>query len=142
MEELRVYQMACELADELWNQVVAWDAFAKRIVGEQLLRSLDSVAANLIEGDGRHSAADALNFFRYSRASARESRHWIKCAARRKLISARDAADFDARLVLVAKSINALITYRTQKTAVSSVKEDSVEYNPGIPDPVFIQPNP
>ena len=50
LEELRVYQLSMNLAEEIWNIVVKWDFFTKDTVGKQLVKSADSVAANLSEG--------------------------------------------------------------------------------------------
>ena len=44
-EELRVYQMAEHLSDEVWEMVCKWDVFAKDTVGKQIVRSVDSVGA-------------------------------------------------------------------------------------------------
>ena len=56
--ELEVYQLAEALSDEIWKVVVNWDFFAKDTVGKQLVRSADSVGANLAEGTGRGSYRD------------------------------------------------------------------------------------
>jgi hypothetical protein len=34
-ENLKVYQMSENLADEIWNVVLGWDRFAKDTVGNQ-----------------------------------------------------------------------------------------------------------
>jgi four helix bundle protein len=54
-ENLRVYQLAEEIADAIWPIVRNWDQFAKDTVGKQLVRSIDSVGANIAEGAGRGS---------------------------------------------------------------------------------------
>jgi putative transposase len=51
-ENLRVFQMAERLADEVWEIVKPWDGFAKRTVGQQIVRAADSVGANIAEGAG------------------------------------------------------------------------------------------
>jgi four helix bundle protein len=128
MEELNVYRLACSLADDLWDIVVPWDTLAKRVVGEQLLRACDSIAANLVEGDARYSGPDSVRFFRIARASAREVRHWLRRAAQRRLISAELAADADDRIVEIGKAINGLIEYRLSKLPSGQVKETAALY--------------
>ncbi len=54
-EKLRVYQLAEQLADEIWNIVLCWDTFARDTVGRQIVRSADSIGANIAEGTGRYS---------------------------------------------------------------------------------------
>lgn len=38
-----VYQKACLLADSVWDIVDAWKYFEKKTVGDQLVRSIDSI---------------------------------------------------------------------------------------------------
>ena len=52
LEELRIYQLPMSLAEKIWQIVVKWDYFAKDTIGKQLVRSADSVSANLSEGFG------------------------------------------------------------------------------------------
>ena len=54
LEELRVYNMADALSDNIWSMVTAWDFFAKDTIGKQLVRSADSISANIAEGYGRY----------------------------------------------------------------------------------------
>jgi four helix bundle protein len=74
IEEMEVFRRYLEIADWVWNLVGEWPPLALDTVGKQILRAVDSVGANLVEGDGRHSQADALHFFVIARASARETR--------------------------------------------------------------------
>ncbi|HJN06976.1 MAG TPA: four helix bundle protein, partial [Bacteroidales bacterium] len=53
LEELRVYELSMELGDNVWSIVERWNYFQKDTVGKQLVRSADSIAANLSEGFGR-----------------------------------------------------------------------------------------
>ena len=52
-ENLRVYQLAEQLADATWDAVARWGFFARDTVGRQLVRTADSVGANAAEGTGR-----------------------------------------------------------------------------------------
>jgi four helix bundle protein len=47
LEELNVYRLSMEMAERIWEIVVKWDYFTKDTVGKQLVRSADSIAANL-----------------------------------------------------------------------------------------------
>ena len=51
-EDLRVVKAAEAFADAVWDVVSDWETFAEFTVGKQLVRSADSVAANLAEGSG------------------------------------------------------------------------------------------
>lgn len=69
LEELQVYNLSMDIGEKIWVLVVNWDFFAKDTIGKQLVRSADSVAANLSEGYGRYHFKEAKNFSYYSRGS-------------------------------------------------------------------------
>jgi four helix bundle protein len=86
-EELRVYQQAEDLADIVWDIVLGWRVLARDTVGKQMIRSADSIGANIAEGHGRGSYNDNRRLVRISRGSLYETRHWLRRAFRRKLLS-------------------------------------------------------
>lgn len=86
-ENLRVYQLAERLADEIWNVVLDWKVVAKNTVGIQIIRSADSIGANIAEGSGRASDKDYKRFLCIARASLYETRHWLRRAYKRNLLS-------------------------------------------------------
>ncbi len=70
----RVYQYGLgiiQLAEALLRDRVS------KILGEQLLRSGTSVAANIIEAKSASSKKDYINFYHYALKSANESKLWI-----------------------------------------------------------------
>jgi four helix bundle protein len=85
--DLRVYQLAERLADAVGDIVVKWEYFHRNTVGEQLVRSADSIGANIAEGHGRGSYADNRRFVRIARASLYETQHWLRRAFHRKLLT-------------------------------------------------------
>ncbi len=82
------------IADEIWNLVFNWDYFAKDTVGKQLIKAIDSVAANLSEGFGRFFYKEEKQFCYYSRGSLFETKTWLTKASNRKLISSEDFEKF------------------------------------------------
>jgi four helix bundle protein len=50
LEDLQVYQLSMEIGDNIWEIATRWDYFAKDTVGKQMVKAVDSVAANLSEG--------------------------------------------------------------------------------------------
>ena len=86
LEEFRVYLLSMVLGEQIWDIVIKWDYFAKDTIGKQLVRAIDSVAANLSEGYGRYHYKEAKNFNYYSRGSLYESKTWLTKAKNRKLI--------------------------------------------------------
>jgi four helix bundle protein len=86
-ENLEVYQVAERLADEIWYIVGTWTNFAKDTVGKQIVRCADSIGANIAEGTGRGSYQDNRRYVKIARGSFFETRHWLRRAFRRKLLS-------------------------------------------------------
>lgn len=79
-ENLRVYQLSEELADKIWDIVVGWDNFASDTAGKQIVRSADSIGANIAEGEGRGSYQDNRRFIKIARGSLQETQHWLRRA--------------------------------------------------------------
>ena len=57
-ENLRIYALAEQLADKIWDIVKGWDGFSRATVGEQIVNAADSVGANIAEGIGRWGLQD------------------------------------------------------------------------------------
>lgn len=78
LEEFRVYQQAMALGEKVWVVVIQWYWFAKDTIGKQLVKSVDSIAANLSEGFGRYHYRESKNFYYYSRGSLFETKHGLQ----------------------------------------------------------------
>lgn len=85
-ENLKVYRMAEELSDYLWEITLSWNPFAKATMGRQIVRAADSIGANLAEGSGRGTVKDNCRFVLVARASLYETKHWLRRAHRRGLL--------------------------------------------------------
>lgn len=53
-------------------------------MGDQLIRVIDSHAANIAEGYGRYHYLDRIKFYYNARASLLESKHWLYLFLKRK----------------------------------------------------------
>ncbi|MDA3904558.1 MAG: four helix bundle protein [Bacteroidales bacterium] len=106
LEELQVYQLSMEIGEKVWNIVIKWDYFAKDTVGKQLVRAVDSVAANLSEGFGRFHYKENKNFCYYSRCSLYETRTWLTKAKNRQLITEDDFLFFDTEINSIGVKLN------------------------------------
>jgi four helix bundle protein len=89
-ENLRVYGLAEEIADIVWEIVIKWDRPPQDTVGKQLIKSADSIGANIAEGTGRASFADNRRFARIARGSLFEVKHWLRRAFKRKLLAQKE----------------------------------------------------
>jgi four helix bundle protein len=88
-EKLRVYQLAEELSDKVWEIVLSWDFFARDTVGKQLVKAVDSIGANIAEGTGRGTYVDNRRFVRIARGSLNETKHWLRRAYKRELLTVK-----------------------------------------------------
>ncbi len=108
-EELEVYQVAERLCDHIWAVVQTWDRFPQNTVGTQLVRSADSIGANIAEGTGRGSFADNKRFVRIARGSLYETRHWLRRAYQRGLLSQTDIEPLKELLDELSPRLNAYL---------------------------------
>jgi four helix bundle protein len=105
-EELRLYRLAEKRADEIWAVVVGWDQFARATVGRQVVRTADSIGANIAEGTGRGSFQDNRRFVRNARASLNETTHWLRRAHSRKLLTPQATARIKPLIDELAPKLN------------------------------------
>src|SRR5258708_36741458 len=85
--ELDVYKLAEELSDMIWYAFDSWNKKSQNTIGLQVIRSSDSIAANLAEGFGRYTGPDRKKFYRYARGSFEETKAWLRKAIRRNIIT-------------------------------------------------------
>ena len=108
-ENLEIYELAERLADSVWDIVLTWNSLARDTVGKQLVRSADSVGANIAEGSGRGSEQDYRRFIRIARGSLNETRHWLRRAFRRKLLAERHVDSLTPVIEKLTPKLNAYL---------------------------------
>jgi four helix bundle protein len=109
LEGLRIYQMAEDLADSVWNEVVDWKPFPRDTLGRQLVDAADSVGGNIAEGYGRYHYRDNRQFQYYARGSLFETRHWLRRAHHRRLLSDERFDALSGKVEALAPQLNAYI---------------------------------
>jgi four helix bundle protein len=82
---LAAYRLAVSLAAEVYGEVSKWPVLDRRTCGEQLIRSVDSVGANIAESTGRWHPGEKRQLFIYARGSLYETEHWLATARSRGL---------------------------------------------------------
>ena len=107
--ELDVYKLAEDLSDLIWNAYDGWSTKAQRTIGYQIIRSSDSIAANLAEGYGRYTPADRKNFYRYARGSFEETKAWLRKLIRRKVIMNEEVMQYTKIIDELGPKLNAFI---------------------------------
>jgi four helix bundle protein len=108
-EKLRVYRLSEKLADELWKTTIGWNYFDRDTVGKQLVRAGDSIGANIAEGAGRGTFLDNRRFVRMARGSLNESKHWLRRAHKRGLLTAAQTDSLKPMLDELAPTLNAYL---------------------------------
>jgi four helix bundle protein len=108
-EKLQVYRLSEKLADSVWIIVSTWNAFAKDTVGKQIVRSADSIGANISEGSGRGSLQDNRRFVRMARGSLYETIHWLRRSYMRKLLSQQEVKQLRSLIEELTPKLNAFL---------------------------------
>jgi len=88
--DLDIYKLSELLSDKIWKDYDLWPEKVQRTIGYQIIRSSDSIAANISEGYGRFTPADRKLFYRYARGSFEETKTWLRKLIRRKIVNKDD----------------------------------------------------
>ena len=113
--ELDVYCLAEALSDLLWYDFDEWSKKTQNTIGYQIIRSSDSIAANLAEGYGRYTMPDRKKFYLYARGSFEETKSWLRKAIRRKVISSKSKIEKYQKIINeLGPKLNAFIN-KTKK---------------------------
>ena len=108
-EKLEVYQLSEKLADEIWDIVKGWDNFAKDTIGKQIVRSADSIAANIAEGEGRYNFQDNRRFIKIARGSLYETINWLRRAYTRNLLTNEQIKRLNSVIDELSPKLNAYL---------------------------------
>jgi len=119
-ERLRVYQLAEKLADRIWKVVIKWDYFAKATLGQQIVDAVDGVGANIAEGTGRGSLQDNRRFVKIARGSLYETKHWLRRAYKRNLLTEQEVCDLKPLIDELVPTLNAY--FRSLNEAIETAK--------------------
>jgi four helix bundle protein len=109
IQDLDIYKLAETLSDKTWTDYDTWPTKAKITIGHQIIRSADSIAANLAEGFGRGTGKDKKRFFIIARGSFEETKAWLRKAARRKIIPDTDIKVYGEIINELGPKLNAFI---------------------------------
>jgi len=115
VEDLVVYNASFDLSNKVWDTVIKWNHFAQNTIGSQVVRSSDSISANIAEGFGRFGKRDKIKFYRISRASVLESKDWLNKALVRELINKDTHQILINEFEKLPKQLNYLIKVTNEK---------------------------
>jgi four helix bundle protein len=88
IHDLHIYQSARKLSHIAWHIYSKMGFEDKKHIGDQFLRSTDSIGANIAEGYSRFHYLDKVRFYYNARASQSESTdHWLELLLERDKIN-------------------------------------------------------
>lgn len=90
-EDLKVWQMAADLTVGVYRLVKKFPVSEKFGLSPQLLRSVNSIGANIAEATGRYHFKDKIKFLYNARGSLIETQHHLIIANRLGYISDADS---------------------------------------------------
>ncbi len=116
LEDLNIYKKSLEIGDTAWKMYDAQDWRVKKIWGDQFIRSIDSIGANIAEGYGRFHYLDRIRFYYNARASLLEAIHWLRLAHQRGLVEEEGCERLARKLKDLNHSLNSYIrsVYKTK----------------------------
>jgi len=109
VHKLDVYNLSENLSDMIWFDFESWSDKVQKTIGYQIIRSSDSIAANIAEGYGRFTPLDRKKFYRYSRGSFEETKTWLRKLFRRKIISPTRQSAYTEIINELGPKLNAFI---------------------------------
>lgn len=118
LNKVNSYKISFLLSNLVWEIVLKWDNFSKFTLGNQFVRAIDSISANIAEGFGRYNKKDKIVFYRIARASVYESLDWLEKAKRRNIIVKNDYDNIFKTLKQLPKEINALIKFTNNNLTI------------------------
>lgn len=85
LKDLEVYKAAREISKLVWEVYKSLTFEEKKIVGDQFIRSNDSIGSNIAEGYGRFHFLERIKFYYNSRGSLSESSNWTEIMIERNI---------------------------------------------------------
>ncbi|MFB2772770.1 four helix bundle protein [Pelatocladus sp. BLCC-F211] len=108
-QDLQVYQLSENLSDEIWKIINNWKLLPQDTIGKQIIRSTDSIGANIAEGVGRGSYQDNRRFIRMARGSLYDTQHWLRRAYSRKLLTTEQVETLKPIIEELAPKLNSYL---------------------------------
>lgn len=135
-EKLRVYQLAEQLADKIWQIVIKWNYFAKITIGKQIVTAADGVGSNIAEGSGRGSLLDNRRFIKIARGSLYETKHWLRRSYKRQLLTEQEINELKPIIEELLPKLNAYYRSVDYSVKTKANKVQSSKYKAQEPEPI------
>lgn len=115
-KQLKVWQKAMDLTMEIYRLVKFLPREETYALSDQLRRAVVSIPSNIAEGHGRGTDKEFVKFLWIARGSLLEVETQLIICNRLALIKVEESKFAQSLIVEVGKMLNALITYRTNKS--------------------------
>jgi len=116
LKNLEVYQISRQLSSIAWQIFCRMNLEDKKHMGDQFLRSADSVGANIAEGYGRYHYLDKVRFYHNARGSHLESfTHWLELLSEREKISMEEFETIHIKASTLQIKLSNFIAITTKK---------------------------
>ena len=115
-KQLKVWQKAMNLTMEIYRLVKFLPREETYALSDQLRRAVVSIPSNIAEGHGRGTDKEFIKFLWIARGSLLEVEKQLIICNRLTLIKVEESKFAQSLIVEVGKMLNALITYRTNKS--------------------------
>ncbi len=115
LKDLEYYQLSREISLYVWNIYRDFDWQTKKIIGDQWIRSTDSVSANIAEAYGRFHYLDKNKFYYNARGSLYETLDWTEKLCERAMINEEQKQYILSTLLTVKWKLNAQIKRTKQQ---------------------------
>ena len=108
-EDLEIWKLAHSLTLEIYKLVKSFPTDEKYILIKQLIRSSQSIPANIAEGMGRFSKKEFLQFLIIARGSTEETKYHLILGKDLGYIEESQFKILKENYILLGKKINSLI---------------------------------
>lgn len=106
LHDLKVYQLAMRVGEDVWSLTAGWDWLAKQTVALQWIRSADSIAASIAESHGRCSDKEGARFYGDALGHLNQTQTWLEKVMARKLVPEPLAHELSEKLVTLRCLLN------------------------------------
>jgi len=113
---LKVWQKARELSQDIYKVSANFPGFETYAAKSQILRAVNSIGANIAEGNGQLYKKKQVNFLNNALASASETRHWLVVALDNGYISLKDYNKLEQKTTEIIKMLIGCIKKLQEKT--------------------------
>ncbi len=109
-EDLEIWRLSHSLVLEIYRIVKSFPKSENYILTKQIIRSAQSIPANIAEGMGRYSKNELVQFLIIARGSVEETKYHLILARDLGYIDFNTFENMQSNYTLLGKKINSLIS--------------------------------